>query len=148
MIEKVYGLDELKRTLSAVPDKLQRNVLRGMIRAASKPIATEARANAPELKEDTPFRVRGALKRSVRVMSTKTARDVVKGGVAAGSVRRLFKTINDAFYARFIERGWKTRGGKSMPGQHFLQKAAASKSAQAVEVAGSYVRARTDSGWL
>lgn len=144
---KVLGLDALHRFMQELPVKTEKNILRGMVRAAGKPVAVEAKATAPELQEETPLRVRGALKRSVRIMSTKTSGGVVKGGVAAGSMKRSYKTLNDAFYALWQEKGWKAHG-RAVPGRHFLQQAAKNKTPESIDVAAAYVRGRVEAGDL
>ena len=85
---KVEGLDELKKRLDRLPDNLERNVLRGAIRAACKPIVNEAKARVPVLGAVFDVssgrfvssrrvalldsrRIAGALKRSIRARSVQ-----------------------------------------------------------------------------
>ncbi|HXC40333.1 MAG TPA: HK97 gp10 family phage protein, partial [Burkholderiales bacterium] len=84
---RVAGLAELYQTLEQLPLKLEKNILRGAIRAGAKVVADDARRRAPVLTEADPRRVPGALAKSVRVMSTGVKGGVVKGGVVVGQGR-------------------------------------------------------------
>jgi HK97 gp10 family phage protein len=140
---KVQGLAQLNSELQQLPVRLEKNVLRGMIRAAAKPVVEEARARAPVLKDEADGREPGALRRSVRAMSTVVRGALVKGGVVAGSAKKTLKTKADAFYARFIEYG--TAKMAAIP---FLRPAAHGKSAAAIDAAARYVRERVAAGDL
>lgn len=140
---KATGMDEAARFLQQLPVNLEKNVLRGMIRAAAKPVAEDARARAPLLKDEDPRRLRGALARSVRVMSTIVRGAVVKGGVVAGSMKKTLKSKADAFYAKWIEYG--RAGQAAVP---FMRQAAAAKTQAAIDAAIAYVRERVAAGDL
>lgn len=143
MIEKVTGLAELHRVLQQLPVKVEKNILRGMIRAACKPVVDVARALAPMLKEADPRRVPGALRRSIRTMSTAARGAEIKGGVAAGGRARLKGSDADAFYASFVEYGTV-----NTPPKPFMRPAADSQADAALEAAAAYVRDRLEAGDL
>ncbi|WP_225782666.1 HK97-gp10 family putative phage morphogenesis protein [Xenophilus sp. Marseille-Q4582] len=82
---KVNGLKELGKLLGDLPEKLQRNVMRGALRAGAAPILREAQALVPV--------DQGELKKSLRVSAR------VKQGVPTASVK------TDEFYAKFVEYG-------------------------------------------
>lgn len=140
---KASGLEEAHRALRDLPVQVEKNILRGMIRAASIPVRDAARAAAPRLKDEDTRRVAGALARSVRIMSTLLKNGVVRGGVAAGSTKRTLKSAADAFYAKWVEYG---RNGQAP--QPFMRPAASSQTPAAIAAAGAYVRARVEAGDL
>ena len=86
---KMEGGAELVKALQELPVKIERNVMRGTMRAAAKPMAKRAKALAPV---DT-----GALKQSVRV-STKARRGRVTATITAGNGK-------DVYYAHMVEFG-------------------------------------------
>lgn len=143
MIKKVTGLAELNRTLQQFAVKTEKKVLRGMIRAACKPVVDAARAMAPTLKEADPRRIPGALKKSIRTMSTAQRGSMVKGGVAAGGRARLKGNDADAFYASFVEYGTV-----NTPPKPFMRPAADSQIGAALDAAAAYVRERLEAGDL
>jgi len=142
---RVAGLAELYQTLEQLPLKLEKNILRGAIRAGAKVVADDARRRAPVLTEADPRRVPGALAKSVRVMSTGVKGGVVKGGVVVGQGRTLVgrgagRQVADVFYAHFVEYGTV-----NMAARPFLRPAMDSKSGEAVEVTAQYIRDRLES---
>jgi HK97 gp10 family phage protein len=139
----VHGMAELHDFLQRLPERVERNILRGMIRAASKPARDRARELAPRLKDDDPRRVPGALAASVRIMSTLLKGGVVKGGVAAGSMKRTAGSAKDAFYAHFLEYG-----AAHTPAQPFMRPAADATTAAALALAAAYVQERLAAGDL
>ena len=84
---------ELQRFLDQLPEKLQRNVLRGTMRAAAKVPMAEAKRTAPV---DAGGPHPGALRDSLRI-KTSARGGVVKATVSAGS--------KVAYYARWVEYG-------------------------------------------
>jgi HK97 gp10 family phage protein len=84
----VPGLDALQRTLSELPDKLARTVVRGGLRAGAVVMQQEARALVPERT--------GALRKSIKVST----------GIKAGNVySRVRAGDKVAFYAHLVEFG-------------------------------------------
>ncbi len=156
---EIKGLAELQKALDELPAKIERNVLRGGLRAGSNVIAEEARRLCPEA-PPTMASVKhggriGDLKRSIRVsmrVSSKTG--TVRARVKAGNKK--------AFYAHMVERGtarhWiKPKNRKSLffaglarevidhPGARpkpFLRPAFDAKARAAIEAMADYIRAR------
>lgn len=147
---KISGLAELDRAIGELSEKLARNVIRGALRAAAKPIADEAFAIAP---------VRtGRLAATIRVTS-KIRYGVPEASVKAGSRVR---GGGGAFYAHMVEKGTKAheirpKKGKSLfiaglnrtlvkhPGaqeRRYLRGAAERRQAAAVEAFADYCRKR------
>lgn len=156
---QVKGLKELAAFMHQLPEKLEKNVMRGALRAGAKVLAEDVVKNVPV--------DQGELKKSIKV-STRSKR-----GVVAASVK------TDLFYARFVEYGtgahWIRVQADAKPrmslktlnkalakgslriGDHFvgasvahpgaiakpfLRPALDSKATDAVIAAGSYIKAR------
>ncbi|MGC4075476.1 MAG: hypothetical protein QM702_00260 [Rubrivivax sp.] len=95
MPENIEGLEQLLRTLGDVPVKLERNVLRGSLRAGAKVQLLAGRESAPvEEGGEHP----GALRKSGRIVTSS------RGGVVKASVKFGDKV---AFYARMVATGTK-----------------------------------------
>jgi HK97 gp10 family phage protein len=143
----VKGLEEAFKALEQLPAKMEKNILRGAIRAAAKPVAEDARRRAPVLKDADPRRVAGALAKSIRIRSVNFIQGMLRGGVAAGGgvkVGRGKKAVAaDAFYARFVEKGTA-----KMSPRPFLRPAVDTKTPEAIDAATAYIRGRIDAGDL
>jgi HK97 gp10 family phage protein len=141
------GLDELYRRLQELPVKLEKNIMRGAIRAGTKPIVEEAQRLAPQMQVETPWRTPGALKRSIRSMSVRVqSSGLIRGGVIAGSRRKTgsgLKRVADVFYAYWLEYGTV-----KMAARPFMRPAMQSKSQNAVDAMATYIRERIDSELL
>jgi HK97 gp10 family phage protein len=87
---RIEGIDEVRAALRALPEKLERNVVRGGLRAAAKIVADEA-------KRLVPVR-RGVLQKSIRISSR------VKNGLVTVSVKAGGK---GARHAHLVELGTK-----------------------------------------
>lgn len=91
---EIKGASELQRILKELPEKLERVVMRGALRAGAVEIQREAKALAPvdsgKLRDS--IRISGGVKRGAYVYS-----QVKVGGVKKG----------DAFYAHMVEFGTK-----------------------------------------
>lgn len=87
-IIKTKGMAELQKMLDTLPAMIERNILRGAMKAAAKPVLAAAKQNAAVAS--------GELRDSLRITDS-----VRKGNKA--QVYAAVKT--DAFYARFVEFG-------------------------------------------
>lgn len=90
---RVRGFDELARLLDGLPDKLERNVVRGALRAGLSEFRDEAQRHVPVAS--------GALRDSIRV-SVRLRRGVPTGTLRAGG-RGKGKT--SVWYAHLVEFG-------------------------------------------
>lgn len=144
---KVTGLEEAFRELEQLPVRLEKNILRGAIRAGAKPVADDARRRAPVLQEADPRRVAGALAKSVRILAVGVKNGVVKGGVAAGGAVKVGRgkagKAADAFYAWFVEKGTH-----KMAPRPFLRPAADTQTPAAIDATVTYIRGRVEAGDL
>lgn len=87
---EIKGAAELYKSLSALPAKIEKNLLRGALRAGGKEYADEARARVPVRSGD--------LRESIRV-SARAVRGRVVATVKAGGGKK------DVFYAHLVEHG-------------------------------------------
>ena len=148
MIElKVGGLPDLKAELRAIPDKLRKRALRNALAAGARVVQRQARAAAPVLKLSTfggssafirGVRKPGTLRKAISVRTSKVSRRAGNVGVfvnvrPAKKGNRGAKNPNDPFYWRFVNFGYRTRGGNFKPGQGFLE-AGAARLQQALQV--------------
>jgi HK97 gp10 family phage protein len=140
----VRGLKELQKFLDQLPVKIERNIMRGALRAGMKPVLARAIASAPVQSSE--------LKNSLKIGSS------ARGGTVAGSV------YTNVFYANFVEfgtsahfitakkGGWLSFGGifaKSVwhpgipKGPHaFMRPALDSQQVAAVNAAAEYMKVR------
>lgn len=133
VIVKIEGLDDLRATLRALPDKLRRRALRNALAAGARVVRDAARLRAPVLRTSTysgasairrGVRAPGTVRRAIAVRTSKAARRAGDVGVfvnvrpAKGAARGATKPT-DPFYWRFLEFGTQ----RSRPFS-FLQQAA------------------------
>jgi HK97 gp10 family phage protein len=103
----VEGLAALEQALTQLPEKIERNVIRGALRAGSKVFLQEARRRVP-IKT-------GALRKSIRI-SVRRTRSGLVAYTKAGD--------KEAFYAQLVEFGTTA---------HFIKPS----KAKALDVGGS-----------
>lgn len=148
--EVVKGLGDLQQYLDQLPAKVERNVLRGAMRAAAKVPLAAAQADVPV---ETGGKHPGALKASLKI-KTSSRGGIVKAVVAAGG--------KSAFWALWVERGTKPHeikpkarkslffaglmkeivqhpGAKANP---FMLNALTKNVQAALDAAGAYIRNR------
>ena len=146
----ITGLAELQRALDQLPAQIEKNILRGALRAGAKVQLQEAKRLVPaESSGPHP----GALRDSLRI-STSARNGTVRAQVKAGGKK--------AFWARWVEFGTakhliKAKPGKSLffggrnvpevmhPGakkRPFMRPALDGTFTAAVEAAAAYIRKR------
>ena len=102
----VRGLKELHQMLQQLPVRIERNIMRGAIRAGANVFRDAARQAAPV--DD------GRLKRSIKTSSTNVKRGKVTVNVGS-----------DLFYARMVEFGtasYYTGNGRTVGAPYFIPK--------------------------
>lgn len=106
---QVRGLSELQRFLDQLPAKMERNVLRGALRAGARLVQKAARANVPVSPPNARNARRynlyaGALRDTLRVSAQ------ARGGQVTASVKAGGKTKGGAvvYYARWVEYGTRS----------------------------------------
>jgi HK97 gp10 family phage protein len=164
----IKGLKELHAMLQTVPIKIERNIMRGAMRAGANVIAKQARANVPVSEPSDRNRERygayaGALRDTIRTGNTRSRKGRVTASIRAGGVET--KGSNEfqgptlsgralsggpVFWATWVEYGTKphSNGRRGMhPGARpnpFLRPAADTKQAEAVVAVGKYVYRRLE----
>jgi HK97 gp10 family phage protein len=143
----IKGGAELDKLLQELPVKLERNILRGALRAGAVPIRDAAKAGVPVKS--------GALRDSIRI-STGARGGKVTARIIAGNLK--------AFYAHLVEFGTapheeRPQNGRSLffaglartvvhhPGaspKPFMTPALDTRAAEAVNTSAEYLRARLD----
>jgi HK97 gp10 family phage protein len=149
----ITGGDELLAQLQDLPAKIERNVMRGALRAGAKMIADEAKQLCPVGTDVPKGHVQGALRDSIRV-SVKVSGGLITASVKAGNAQ--------AFYAHMVEFGTarhfiKPKNRKSLfvagllresvdhPGakkKPFMRPAADGAASQAVDAIVQYLQNR------
>lgn len=154
---EIRGLAELHKTLQELPVKIERNILRGGLRAGAKVMEAEAERLCPEGLPTMDSVKRGArrgeLKRSIRVSmraSKSTVRATLKAGnkiawyahlVEFGTARHWIKPKNrkSLFVAGLFKEVIDHPGARPKP---FMRPAFDSKWRAAIDAMASYVRDR------
>ena len=131
------GLAELEKVLNDLPLKLEKNIIRGALRAAAKPVVAEAKRLVPVLAIPDARRLAGALRDSIRVRGVNYRRGRLTGGIVAGGSNK--KSGVDTFYARFVEFGTV-----KMAPHPFLRAAAYGMTAEETEAFATYISGRLD----
>lgn len=132
---EVKGERETRNALGSLDNKVQRKYVRKALRAAARPVLSEARATAPVLS--------GKLRRAIRIRSGRNRKGSISMLVSLG--RKWF--TGPTFYGGFVVFGHKLGkrpGGKAgkandsrpaVPPNDWLQKSMESKSSAAVSAA-------------
>ena len=148
----INGAKELAQALALLPANIEKNIMRGALRAGAKVIEADAKANVPV--QD------GDLKQSLRVTTNRKKGEVsatVKAGnkkawyyhfVEFGTQPHMIKATN-AKYLRFMAKDGtsvKTKqvhhtGAMEKP---FMRPALDKKNAEAIVKAGDYIRMRLE----
>ena len=121
------GDAELQKLLNALPEKVQKKIMRQALREAAKVVAAEARARAPV--------GTGTLRDSIKVRAAKGKRGTIGAEVVTGEGYFQGKT----FYGAFIELGTRKMGAKP-----FLRPAAAAARGRAIAVVAEAIRTRIE----
>lgn len=125
MIESTIQTDKLLKTLKIFPERVQKNIMTGAVRAATKPIIDDARKNVTV---DT-----GNLKKSIGVVKRKSSdKSIIWFTV---SPRKGGK--NNGFYGHMIEFGTS-----KMAAQPFMRPAFENQDQQSIEAAKEYMKKR------
>lgn len=123
----VIGMDDIIKKLKILPERVQKNVLTGAIRASTKPIIKEARNLVPK---DS-----GTLKKSI---GTKKRRSRDKN-IIHFSVSPQKGGKNNGWYAHFVEFGTVKQTA-----QPFMRPAFEKKGDKTIDFTRDYMRKRID----
>jgi HK97 gp10 family phage protein len=115
---KITGLDDVRRRIEGVSDKLVKNVLRSAVRQGANVVRNQARANFNGAVG--PNDVTTALRSSIRVTPRRGTPTRVSVSVVAGEMTKAQTKkfgINSAFYALWVEKGHINRkAGQALRG--------------------------------
>lgn len=127
---KLSGLKEAQRALYAYSQQLGDRVVIASLRQGANLVARAVRAAAP--------RRTGRLRRGVVVKRSR-----IHNGRRSAASLGLYLTLRkgkgrkdprDAFYGRFVEDGYTTRGGRAVPGRKFIKASFAARRDQAARL--------------
>jgi len=151
----VEGIEKLKASLNGLPDKLRKKVLMTALRKGAAVVRKSARQATPTIKEPTPYRTAGLLRKRLMVRVSRVSKAAGNVGVfvnikpAEGAQyvkhnllgvkyktvkresRRGARSPQDPFYWRFVNFGTKKRN--HLQAANFLQ-AGANALPQALEI--------------
>lgn len=113
---KLEGLDNYRRQLQGLPDKLRKKALKKPLRAAGNVILKEARARAPVLDPgkaaDMPSRRSGTIKRAIKVRVSRLDAKAGNVGVFV-NVKPLSKGQISKFKSAAAKAGRRASGGQN-----------------------------------
>lgn len=127
---KIEGLDELRRRMHGVSDRLLKKVLRPSVRKGANVVRAQARDNFNTA--GGPNDITTALKASIRVTPrrgtpTRVVVSVVAGDLTGAQIKKFGKKA--AFYALWVEKGHINRAaGQALRGSKAGVKAARAAS--------------------
>ena len=159
---KINGLAELQAALDQLPVQIERNIVRGALRASGKVMQAAAKSRAPQA---APSQVNakqyggrfGLLADSIKINGARLKKGRLVAGVSAGGA---VKGGGDAYYAGWVEFGTKPhiikarRGGRLALGgrksvrhpgarkKPFMRPALNAAAQAAVLAFGNYVKGR------
>jgi len=170
----ILGMDEILKKLKVLPERVQKNVLSGAVRAGAKPIIDEAKRNVP-----TAY---GSIKDSIGVKKASKPR-VLKKTLLIYKISPMKKTISkrfklkdgtkwsikgeiDPWYAHFLEYGTYAKldhprkgkisrkrkkrrdafvaAGAGIPAYAFMRKAYEAKGRESIDATRGYMAKRID----
>ena len=121
----VLGMEEILKKLKKLPERVQKNVLTGAIRASAKPIIKEARRLVPVRS--------GTLKKSIGVRKRRSKdRKIIKFSIAPLSKK-------GGFYGMFVENGTS-----KMAAHPFMRPAFEKEGKNTIKAAKEYMNKRID----
>ena len=142
--KNIKGGQELFAMLQTLPVKLEKNILRGAMRAGAKVIATEAKNNAPvksgellgSIKIGTKSK-KGQVIASVKVGNKKVwYSHFIEFGTAAHTITAKKGALS---FGGFVGKSVEHTGIRAKP---FMRPALDAKSNQAIQEAGNYIAKR------
>ena len=123
---EVMGMEDVLKKLKILPERIQKNVVAGAIRAGASLVAKEMKANAPK---DS-----GGLRKSIGVVKRKTNNKNIILFTVAPRVKK-----NHGFLAHFFEYGTS-----KMAAQPFMRPAFEAKGKEAIDATKKYMIKRID----
>lgn len=136
---KIHGLEELSRTLKALPEKVRKNILRRAVGSGAAEIRKQAKVNAPVR---TGTLRRAAYIKYIREGSNTNQVTFITSFRKGKKEQKVGKRgLNrDAFYASWVEFGHKKRNGGMTRPVRMLTRAFTAKASAALDVITRRVR--------
>lgn len=145
---RIEGLAQLNATLRALPERLEKNVVLGALRAAAQVIRKDAMSRVPVLQSPHQNRKPGTVRRAITVRRSRTAKNSVYVGVAGLSRKSIaaFKASgaqkgatnpDDPYYWIFLEFGTA-----KMAARPFLRPAFEARKFEAIRRFEEYMKKR------
>lgn len=106
------NLPDFRRQLQEIGDRMEKRVVRGALRDASRVFQRAAKQKAPVLRKPDPRRIPGRLREAIVVASVRAPRGLIRFRVvprARKATRRRGKA-DLPFYWVWLEGGWIPRG--------------------------------------
>lgn len=143
---QVTGLKQLEQSLSQLQGKVAKKALEIAVKSGTKVVLTEAKARAPLGIVPHKFKERGAVITVKPGNLRKSLKQKVYRGqrAAMGSIQSIIPLDGRAFYGKFQEWGWKTKGGKYIAPQRFLAPAWEAKKQEALDQLGQRLGEEVD----
>jgi HK97 gp10 family phage protein len=143
-IQNITGLKELQAALTALPERIAKNVLRGAVNAGATVVREEAKARAPVSSgpvskgHPPPGTLKRALyQKQIPEKSSAVLQTYFVGVRQGKSAKKTKKGVIDAYYARFIEFGTS-----KMAAHPFMRPAFEAKKDAAVQAIKAYLEKR------
>ncbi|MDE2101263.1 MAG: HK97 gp10 family phage protein [Patescibacteria group bacterium] len=115
----IKGLTELEQKLKLIPIKLRKSAMRKALRAGGKIILAATKQQAPVAS--------GLLESELKLRAYKNKKGFMSVRIGTGKKGN----PGPAFYATFVELGYKHRGGHQVPANPFMKRASDSAKDEA-----------------
>lgn len=130
----VYGISEFESNIDQLNKKVAKDIIEGALKAGAVIVRVDAQARAPMGTKSHKFKEKGKiivakpgnLKRKLKERKLTGKRATI------GQIQFIIPLDNRAFYGKFQEWGWRTKNGKYIMPQRFLQPAYESKKDEAL----------------
>lgn len=158
MIEfEVKGYQELLQVLRNVPDKIGAKAVSAGVYEGCKVVRDEARRDAPKREKEYNERQQykygkkrgGTLRKGIvigRNRKMKHYRSSLTYAMGQNIVAWAVGLTKRAFYGKFIEKGWMSRGGRHIPARPFLLPALNRNAHSIASIIRDKIRMQIESG--
>lgn len=134
----VTGLKELEQSLSLLQSKVAKTSLERATKSGAQVVVVEARMRAPKGIVPHKFKKNGAvitvkpgnLRKNIKPKKMSNKKRTI------GNIQYIIPLDGDAFYGKFMEWGWRAKGGRYIAPQRFLAPAWQAKKDEALDQLG------------
>lgn len=143
----VSGIKEVDKLVTQLPINLERKVYRQSMRKALKPVHDRAKKLAPVLQKPKKGRIKGGMRKAIKLRSGKKSRRTIRLNIQLGS-QGFYAGQN--FYGAFQEFGWKWKANRRqksekrpvIPGKRFMRKAYVETQGKSRSIAITEIKSR------